>query len=156
MCIWIANDSLQYIFFLCKHMLPLMFHRCYVSNAFIQPGNQLLLASKTNDSSGPPITRVSFPLCLPYGNSKVFTRQSFDGKSNILISCGFNEKSATWDLQTTFILQALMFISDLFFLLRLVLLTIHYLYSCYWTISVFSVNRLTNIYIWCVCTCITV
>lgn len=96
-------------------MLPLMFYRCYVSNAFIQPGDQLLLASKTNDSSGPPITRVSFPLCLSYGNAEVFTRQSSDGKSNILISCGFNEKSATWDSLTTFILQALMFISDFFF-----------------------------------------
>lgn len=101
-------------FSLCKQMLPLMFYRCYVSNAFIQPGDQLLLASKTNDSSGPPITRVSFPLCLSYGNAEVFTRQSSDGKSNILISCGFNEKSATWDSLTTFILQALMFISDFF------------------------------------------
>lgn len=73
-------------FSLCKHMLALMFHRCNVSNAFIQPGDQLLLASKTIDSSGPPITRVSFPLCLPHGNAEVFTRQSFDGKSNILIS----------------------------------------------------------------------
>lgn len=109
-------------------MLPLMFYRCYVSNAFIQPGDQLLLASKTNDSSGPPITRVSFPLCLPYGNVEVFTRQSSDGKSNILISCGFNEKSATWDSLTTFILQALMFISEFFF--SDLFFFIHYLNSC--------------------------
>ncbi len=95
-------------------MLPLMFYRCYVSNAFIQPGDQLLLASKINDSSGPPITRVSFPLCLPYGKAEVFNRQSSDGKSNILISCGFNEKSVTWDSLTTFILQALMLISVFF------------------------------------------
>jgi len=67
-------------------MLPLMFHHCYVSNAFIQPGDQLLLASKTIDSSGPAIIRVSFPPCLPYGNEEDFTQQSFYGKSTILIS----------------------------------------------------------------------
>ncbi len=73
--------------------------------------------------------------------------------SNILISCGFNEKSATWDSLTTFILQALMLISVFFLFSDQFFFTIHYLYSCllvtHMCLRCESLNRLKHTE--CVC-----